>query len=178
MALKPTIYKLQIVLSDMNTDFYNSTSLTVAQHPSETSERMMVRVLAHCLNAQYEPEFTRGLSAVDEPDLWAHTLDGQVFLWVDVGEPSADRVKKASRQSATVRIYCFNTKSDVWWQQIQDKVKDLDVSVYRIDWPSLQQLARLVQRTMEMSVTISGQSIYVSSEQGESELTWEILQEP
>ena len=177
MALKPTIYKLQIVVSDMNADFYDSLSLTVAQHPSETLERMMARILASCLNAQQRPVFTRGLSAVDEPDLWTRTLDDQIALWVDVGEPAADRIKKSCRQSAAVKVYSFNAKSDVWWQQLQDKVKGFNVSVYRFDWAALQDLSITIQRTMDMSVTISGQSIYVSSDQGENEIAWQILQE-
>ena len=80
MALKPTIFKFKISLSDLNRNHYDTLNLTVAQHPSETAERMMVRVLAFCINAQEHLVFTPGLSAVDEPDLWVHTLDGQLAL--------------------------------------------------------------------------------------------------
>ena len=100
MALKPTIYKLRISLSDINRNFYDALNLTIAQHPSETLERMMARILAFCINAQEHLEFTKGLSAVDEPDIWVKSLDDQITLWIDVGEPAVDRIKKASRISS------------------------------------------------------------------------------
>ena len=80
MALKPTIYKSRISLSDIDRHYYAALNLTLAQHPSETLERMMVRVLAYCINAQEQLAFTRGLCAVDEPDIWARTLDNQIAL--------------------------------------------------------------------------------------------------
>ena len=88
MAIKPTIYKLKIALSDLERNHYDTLNLTLALHPSETLERMMVRVLAYCINAQAHLSFTRGLSAIEEPDIWARTLDDQISLWIDLGEPS------------------------------------------------------------------------------------------
>ncbi len=88
MALKPTIYKMKITLSDLDRDYYDALSLTIARHPSETLERMMVRVLAFCINAQEGLAFTKGLCAVEEADIWARTLDDQISLWIDVGEPT------------------------------------------------------------------------------------------
>jgi len=177
VALKPTIYKLKIALSDLNRDYYDTLNLTVAQHPSETVERMMVRVLAYCLNAQEFLTFTKGLSSVDEPDIWARTLDDRISLWIDVGEPAFDRVKKARHLSSAVKIYSFNTKSEVWWDQGKDKFDQLDVSLYRFKWESISALAILVQRTMDLSVTITGESAYIATEQGECEVAWEMLQE-
>ena len=158
MAIKPTIFKVRINLSDLNRDYYQSISLTLAQHPSETVERMMVRVLAYCLNASEDLQFTKGLSAVEQPDIWLKTLDEQILLWIDVGEPVVDRVKKAARQSKAVNIYSFNTKSDVWWQQSEAKFKQLNASFFRFNWDEIEQLAGLVERTMDISVTITGQS--------------------
>ena len=176
MALKPTIYKLRISLSDLNRDYYDTLNLTLAQHPSETIERMMVRVLAYCINAQEHLAFSKGLSDVDEPDIWARTLDGQITLWIDVGEPSVDRIKKVCRQADEVKIYCFNSKADVWWHQAQAKIKPLKVSVYQFGWESIQALAALVQRTMDMSVSITGDSAYVATEAGECDVSWGVLQ--
>lgn len=108
MALKPTIYKLKITLSDSDRNYYDTLNLTIAQHPSETLERMMARVLVFCLNAQEYLVFTKGLSAVEEPDIWARTLDGRISLWIDVGEPAVDRIRKATRLSPAVMVYSFN----------------------------------------------------------------------
>jgi len=172
LAIKPTIFKLRISLSDLNRDYYDTLSLTIAQHPSETVERMMTRVLAFCINAQEELAFTKGLSSVEEPDIWRRTLDDQTALWIDVGEPSVDRVKKAVRSANSVKVYSFNSKSDVWWDQDKSKFSQLKASFYRFDWQSIQALAALVERSMDFSITITGDSAYIATELGECEVTW------
>lgn len=176
MALKPTIFKFKIALSDLERNYYDALDLTVAQHPSETIERMMARVLAFCINAQERLEFTKGLSAVEEPDIWLRALDEQITLWIDVGEPSIDRIKKATRLSPNVKVYSFNSKSDVWWEQCREKCARLKVSIFRFEWESIQALAALQQRTMNLSVTITGDSAYVATDAGECEVSWEVLQ--
>ena len=176
MAIKPTIYKARISLSDLEREHYDSINLTIAQHPSETLERMMVRVLAFCINAQEGLELTRGLDEVDEPDLWVRTMDEQTTLWIDVGEPSFERVKKASNRARAVKVYSFNSKSDVWWSQGETKFSRLDASFYCFPWESIEALVALVQRTMDLSVTITGDSAYVAGEAGEVEVSWEVLQ--
>ena len=176
MALKPKIYKFRITLSDIDRNFYDTLNLTLAQHPSETLERMMVRVLAFCINAQEQLAFTKGLCAVDEPDIWVRTLDDQITLWIDVGEPAVDRIKKAARLSPAVKVYSFNSKSDVWWDQGRAKFNELTVSIFQFQWERIQALAALVQRTMDLSITITGDSAYVATESGECEVSWVPLQ--
>ena len=176
MAIKPTIYKFRISLSDLNRHYYDTLNLTVALHPSETIERMMVRVLAYCINAQEQLTFTKGLSEVDEPDLWVRSYDDKTTLWIDIGEPSVERIKKSCRLAEKVKIYCFNSKADVWWQQSQGKIRQLQASLIKFDWQEIQRLARLVERTMDMSVSISGDSAYIAAQKGEIEVNWQLLQ--
>ena len=176
MAIKPTIYKFRISLSDLNRHYYDTLNLTVALHPSETIERMMVRVLAYCINAQEQLTFTKGLSEVDEPDLWVRSYDDKTKLWIDIGEPSAERIKKSCRLAEKVKIYCFNSKADVWWQQSQGKIRQLQASLIKFDWQEIQHLASLVERTMDMSVSISGDSAYIAAQKGEIEVNWQLLQ--
>ena len=176
MALKPKIYKFRITLSDIDRNYYDTLNLTLAQHPSETLERMMVRVLAFCINAREQPAFTKGLCAVDEPDIWVRTLDDQITLWIDVGEPAVDRIKKAARLSPVVKVYSFNSKADVWWDQGRAKFNELTVSIFQFQWERIQALAALVQRTMDISITITGDSAYVAAESGECEVSWVPLQ--
>jgi len=88
MAANSKICKLTISLSDIDRNHYDSLNLTVAQHPSETTERMMVLILVFCINAREGLEFTKGLSAVDEPDIWARSLDDQLLLWIGSAEES------------------------------------------------------------------------------------------
>lgn len=175
MALKPTIYKFKIALTDLNRNYYDTLNLTMAQHPSETLERMMARMLAFCIDAQESLAFTKGLSTAEEPDLWAHTPDGRIALWIDVGEPAPERIKKATRIARAVKVYSFNSKSDVWWVQEQSKFNQLAATVFRFQWPNIQALARQVQRTMDISVTITEESAYVATELGECEVNWAIL---
>jgi len=176
VAIKPTIYKFRISLSDLNRHYYDTLNLTVALHPSETIERMMVRVLAYCINAQEQLTFTKGLSEVDEPDLWVRSYDDKTTLWIDIGEPSVERIKKSCRLAEKVKIYCFNSKADVWWQQSQGKIRQLQASLIKFDWQEIQRLARLVERTMDMSVSISGDSAYIAAQKGEIEVNWQLLQ--
>jgi len=176
VAIKPTIYKFRISLSDLNRNYYDTLNLTLAQHPSETLERMMVRVLAYCINAQEDLVFTKGLSDIDEPDIWVRTMDDKTSLWVEVGEPSFDRLKKSARLADKINVYSFNSKSDVWWQQIQNKVQQLKVSIFQFDWESIKELTGFVQRTMDISISITGDSAYVATEDGECEVSWTTLQ--
>ena len=177
MASNSKICKFTISLSDIDRNYYDTLNLTVAQHPSETTERMMVRVLVFCINAHERLEFTKGLSAVDEPDIWARSLDDQLLLWIDVGEPSIDRIKKASRIAQDVKVYSFNRKSRPWWDAGKSKFSQLNASFYRFDWESIQALAKLQQRKMQLSVTISADSAYVATELGECEVGWVTLGE-
>lgn len=160
----------------MDRNVYDTLALTIAQHPSESLERMMARVLAYCINAQEFLSFTKGLSTPDEPDIWARSLDDQLMAWIDVGEPAVDRIKKAVGRSPEVKVYSFNTKSDVWWDKYQSEFAKLNASFYRFEWDAIQTLAALVRRTMDLSVTISDASAYIAGESGACEVAWQSLQ--
>jgi uncharacterized protein YaeQ len=177
MAIKPTIYKHRISITDLERSYYDTISLTIALHPSETEQRLMARVLAYVINAQDRLSFTKGLSAVEEADIWVREMDDSISLWIDVGEPAVDRVKKAARQAKQVKVYSFNTKSDVWWQQNQSKIGMLDASIYRFDAMSISAFANLLERTMDYSITITGDSAYIATELGECEVAWQVLQD-
>ena len=160
----------------MERNYYDALNLTIAQHPSESLERMMARLLAFSINAKAGLVFTRGLSSVEEPDIWIRTLDEQTSLWIDVGEPSVDRIKKASRQAREVKVYSFNSKSDVWWEQGRSKFAMLKASIFRFDLQSVKAFAALIERTMDVSITITGNSAFIAADLGECEVAWEPLQ--
>ncbi len=177
MALKPTVYKFKMSVSDLDRSYFDSLSLTVAKHPSENEERMMVRLLAYCLNAQEFLSFGAGLSESDDPAISVRTLDDQIALWVDVGEPEPERIKKATRRAQQVKVYSFNTKSDVWWAQGESQFRRLDVDVCRFNWNEIQTFANMLERTMDFTVTISGNSAFIATAKGECEVSWETLLE-
>lgn len=172
MALKPTIYKFNIALSDLDKNYYDNLQLTVAQHPSETPERMMARVLAYCINANQDLTFTKGLSESEEPDIWQHSNDNQLKLWIDVGEPEFERIKKASRLASQVMIYSFNSKSNTWWQQSSNNFSTIKVEVFQLPWEKIQQLAGLVERTTTCAITITENTVYISTDSGDCECPW------
>ncbi len=177
MALKPTIYKLRIALSDLERNYYDTLSLTVALHPSETHERMIARVVSYCLNAQDGLVFTKGLSEVEEPDVWCRTMDDKITLWLDVGEPDVERVKKSVRKADVVKVYSFNSKSDTWWEQNKGKFLLHNAEIIRFDHDQVTYLTTLLERTVDWSLTITGQSAYIAGQKGEAEITWQTLQE-
>ncbi len=177
MALKPTIYKTRISLSDLDRNYYDTLNLTIAQHPSETLERMVTRIMAFCINAQPELVFTKGLSDVTEPDLWVRTMDDNTSLWVEVGEPEVERIKKSTRKANEVKVYSFNQKSNHWWEQNHTKFSFLDIDVVRFQYEQIQRLASLVERSIEWSLTITGQSAFVVSNTDSIDITWETLQQ-
>lgn len=170
MAEKPTIYKCRIALSDIDRNLYDTLNITIARHPSETLERMMVRLLAYCFNAHAQLILCKGLSDTDEPALWLHSLDGNIDLWIDVGEPSVERIKKASHVAKAVKVYCFNSKAPTWWSLNAPAISKLSASVYQFDWTEIQPLAKLAERTMDASITITDGSAFIATALGECEV--------
>ncbi len=177
MAAKPTIYKLNIAIADLDNHYYDTVNLTAAQHPSETIDRMMVRVLAYCCNVQQGLEFTKGLYEPEEPDLWVKSLSGELTLWVDVGEPAPERIKKASRKAGKVLIYSFNRKADVWWQQNQRELTKHGAIVRQFDHQQIKDLTNLCERTMEASLTLSDNTVLFSTQTGACDLSLRALSE-
>jgi len=176
MALKPTIYKFRIALTDLNRDYYDALNLTVALHPSETNDRMMARILAFCLNAHPDLQFTKGISTTTEPDIWQKNIEGRTEVWIELGEPEVERVKKATRIADNVKVYTYQTRSDIWWSQNQGKFGYLPAEVVRFDPDAISQLSSAPLRTSDLSVMISGSSIFVEGDMGSYEITYNTLQ--
>ncbi|WP_299659555.1 YaeQ family protein [uncultured Psychromonas sp.] len=170
MALKPTIFKMNINVSNLDQDLYETIPLTIAQHPSETTERMVTRILAFVLNNQEFLSFTKGLSEADDPDIWAKNYSDEFLLWVDVGEPGFERIKKACRQAKSVKVYTFNTKSNVWWKQSLKDFSKITAQVYQFDFEQIQSFASLVERTMDFSITLTDNVFYIAADKGSCEV--------
>ena len=118
MAIKATIFKAELQVSDLDRNHFATHSLTLARHPSETDERMMVRVLAFALHAHDALAFGKGLGADDEPDLWQKDLTGAIEVWIEVGQPDEKRVRRACGRAAQVFIYAYGDRIvDSWWDR-------------------------------------------------------------
>lgn len=167
MALKATIYKAEVQIADMQRHYYDTLQLTIAQHPSETEKRMMIRLLAFILNAHEHLQMTKGLSTDDEPDIWQVNLSGEVDLWIELGLPDEKRIRKALGRSPHVIVYSYGGgNADIWWQKNQQKFSKLKgLSVYRISEEDVDALAKLVARTMQIQCTIEQGEAWLSDEQ-------------
>lgn len=156
MALKATIFKAELQIADMDRHYYNTHTLTLAQHPSETDERMMVRLLAFALYADERLAFTKGISTDDEPDLWLKSLSDEIELWIELGQPDEKRLRKAAGRAKQVVIITYNSRSaTVWRNQMRDALAKLDnVTVRSLGNEAVEALGRLAQRNMNLQCTI------------------------
>ncbi|NWG87095.1 MAG: YaeQ family protein [Hydrogenophilaceae bacterium] len=165
MALKATIYKADLQIADMDRHYYADHALTIARHPSETDERMMVRVLAYALNAQEGMAFTRGLFEVDEPDLWVKDLTGEIKLWIDLGQPDETRIRKACNRAGKVIVICYSSSCPVWWKQIADKLGRLsNLTVLQLPAETAQALAALAERNMALQCMVQDGDIWINTD--------------
>ncbi|GAB2894931.1 MULTISPECIES: YaeQ family protein [Microvirgula] len=164
MALKATIFKADLDISDMDRGYYASHSLTLARHPSETDERMMLRLAVFALHASERLAFTKGLIADDEPELWQKNYGDEIELWIDLGEPDEKRLKKACARADRVWLYCYGGRAaDVWWQGMQSKVSRLEnLTVISIPPDTLAQLTTLTQRGMQLQATIQDGQLWLA----------------
>ena len=163
MALPSTVFRVNIQLADIDRGVYESIQATVAQHPSETEERLIARLLAMAIF--YEPEliFTKGLSATDEPDLWVIGPDGRAQFWVEVGLPDAERVIKASRHAVRVALLACGRTLSNWEQQHFARLARIsNLMVVTIDQGFLTALVAQLQRSINWSITISGGILYLT----------------
>lgn len=120
MAIKAIIHKALLNIANMDSHYYAEHNLTIAKHPSETDLRMMVRLIAFIVNADENLSFTKGISQDDEPDLWKKSLDGEIELWIDLGQPDEKRIKKACGRSKQVIIYTYQVgMATAWWKNLQ-----------------------------------------------------------
>ena len=122
MALKSVIYKAQLQVADMDRHYYADHALNIACHPSETLQRMMARILVFALHAHESLELAKGISDVDEPDLWQKDLTGAIQLWIELGQPEERRILKACGRAEQVIIYAYGNNAQIWWKQIANKL--------------------------------------------------------
>ena len=177
MALKSTIYKIDLNIADMDRQYYAQHSLTLAKHPSETDERVMVRLIGFALYANETLIFGKGLSDDEEPDLWQKDLTGAIELWMDVGLPTEKEIRKAAGRAKQVVIVLYGGRiADMWWaQNSKALLKTNNLTV--INLPETQALARLAARSINISCTIQDSQILVSYDGGSFDITPVVLKE-
>ena len=174
MAIKSTVFKANLQIADIDHGYYADHALTLARHPSETDERMMVRLVALALQAhRLQTElggdgtlaFGAGLSDPDEPDVWLRDYTGQTRLWVEVGQPEDKPLAKACNKADAVVVYAFSHAAEVWWRGIESKLARLDkLQVWRIPSETAQALAAMAERSMQLQATIQEGELLLGNE--------------
>ncbi|MFO8140289.1 MAG: YaeQ family protein [Marinobacter sp.] len=166
MALKATIFKASLHIADMDRHYYSDHHLTIARHPSENDERMMIRLLAFALNANDTLEFSKGLITDDEPELWQKSLSGEIELWIDLGLPDEDRIRKSCNRAQKVILYTYGGRAvPVWWDKHHSKLERFgNLTIVDLPAESTAALAGLVERSMSFQVSIQDGEVTFSND--------------
>lgn len=164
MALKSTIVKVELSVADIDRGYYRDHALTLAQHPSETDERVMVRILAFALHADDALAFGKGLSTDDEPDLWRRDLTGAIEQWIDVGLPDEREVRKACGRAREVRVLAYGGRAaELWWQGARERLERQErLAVAEVPQDASRALAQLAARSLKLQVTVQDGHVLVA----------------
>lgn len=163
MAQNATIYKVELSVSDMDRHYYETHKLTVAKHPSETDERLMVRIVAFALNAHEHLEMTKGLSTDDEPDIWQKSLSGELDVWVALGLPSEKVIRQSCGKAGKVVVYPYGGRTaEIWWDKVKNSTTRFDnLQVVSFPEPDTNALSKLASRAMKLQVNIQDGEVMV-----------------
>ena len=167
MALKATIFKARIELADMDRAVYGDHDLVIARHPSETDERMLIRLLAFALNVPADGdhgalEFGKDMWDADEPALLQKDLTGQITHWIDVGQPDEKRMLRTSARAGRVSVYSFASSTPGWWKGIADHLtRCRNLTVWQVPPEQSRAMAALAQRSMKLQVTVQDGAIWI-----------------
>ena len=164
MASNATIYKAALQISDLDRQYFQDHALTLARHPSETEERMMVRVLAFALHADEALLFGRGVSAEDEPALWQRDFTGMIDLWIEIGQPDEKILRQACGRSKQVIVYVYGARgAEAWWANHSTSLNRLkNLAVTLLPMESVRALAGLAKPTMQLQWTIQDGHLWIA----------------
>ncbi|MDX8407197.1 MAG: YaeQ family protein [Mariprofundaceae bacterium] len=176
MAIKSTIFKAELQITDMDRNYYQDHQLIIARHPSESDERMMVRLLAFALHASPTLQLCKGISTDNEPDIWQKSLSDEIEIWIDLGQPDEKRIRKACGRADQVFIYNYQGRSgEVWWQQQSSKLARFDnLSVLSLDDAAVARLGRMAQRAMRLQCTIQDGQVFLTNGELSAEVSAEV----
>jgi uncharacterized protein YaeQ len=168
MAQNATIYKVELSISDMDRNYYETHKLTIAKHPSETDERLMVRIVAFAMNAHDHLEMTKGLSTDDEPDIWQKSLSGELDVWVALGLPSEKVLRQSCGKAAKVIVYPYGGRTaEMWWDKVKNSTTRFDnLQVTSFSQSDTDALAKLASRAMKLQINIQDGEVMVSVDEG------------
>lgn len=147
MSKGSTLYRFKISLSDVDRSVYETLDFRVAKHSSESNDYLLTRVLAYALNFKGGLEFSQGLAVPDDPAIRLLGENGSISQWIDIGNPSARRLHKASKAAKAVRVYTYKDP-DILIREAQgeDIHRAQEIEVFSIDHRFLETLASTLGR--------------------------------
>jgi len=164
MALKASIYKVNIELANMDQHYYDSLQLTIARHPSETEQRLMVRIVSFILNAHPNLKFGKGISNEDEAAIWQINYSGEIELWIELGQIEEKRLKKACNKAKEVKLYCYGSSTEIWWSETKKVLNKFDsLTVEKFNQSTINSLIKLISKTMEFQCSIEDGQLWLTS---------------
>ena len=176
MALKATIYKADLNIADMDRNYYQEHALTIARHPSETDERVMIRLLAFALHADPLLTYGKDLFDVEEPALWLKDLTGAIQTWIEVGQPDERRLMKASGRAEHVVVYSYSATSNIWFKGIAKQIdRARNITVVNIPAEISAQLEAMAKRSMQLQCTIQDGQVWLTDGETTVQVEREIL---
>lgn len=172
MAQRSVVHKAELQIADLDRGHYADYALTLARHPSETEERLMVRLLAFALHADEALAFGRGLSTEDEPDLWKRDDTGTIDLWIDVGLPDEKDIRKACGRAREVVVLAYGARRvEAWWNERSAGLARLpNLRVLTLSGTGAEALPRLASRSMVLTCTIQEGHVWLASDRETIEL--------
>ncbi|NRD74627.1 YaeQ family protein [Shewanella sp. VB17] len=179
MATKATVYKVNLQIADIDRGYYQDHHVTLAQHPSETDSRMMLRLLAFAMNASDTLEFSKGMCVEDEPELWEKSLIGDIDLWIDFGQSDEKWIRKACGRAKQVQLFTYGGRSvPIWWQQNEQHFNRYqNLKVWNIPEGAVKEMGELVSRSMKLQYNISEGQVWLSNDDASVLIEPECLKE-
>ena len=163
MALTATVYSFDVALSDVDRGLYEQLTFKAAQHPSESDEYFVARVLAYCLEYREGITFSRGLSEPDEPAITVRDLTGAIQVWVEIGNPSADRLHKASKAAPRVVVYTHKDVGQLRRQLEGEKIHRREaLEIRALDRELVAALAERLDKRMRWELSRTDGHLYVT----------------
>jgi uncharacterized protein YaeQ len=166
MALAPTLYAFQVSLNQVDKSVERELQLKVARHPSESLERLWLRVLAYCWQWEERLEFGAGLSDPDAPDLWARDYTGLVTQWIRVGKADPAKIQRAVDQNPHAKVSVLFESPDrleAFLHEARDSktARAGKADLAAIDTQLVSALASSEERRCKVTVTFVGDHFYV-----------------
>lgn len=173
MALKATVHRATLQVSDLDRLYYATHTLTLAQHPSETDARLMVRLLTFGLFAEERLEFGRGISSEGEPDVWLRSLTGDIEHWIELGQPEEADVRRACGRSRRVTVLGYSGRGfGLWWEKnAAGLARCTNLDVVELPAGTAEALAPLLARGMDLQCLVQDGEVQLMGEGGSVSVT-------